>query len=138
VHKSLDPRPYSHPTKRSFPVLVLHLQRTGASQSLFLLLTLLLLSFTRPIPRDLISFLNMLSKSFIAPIFLLALTSSVNAHAAVAPALGVEGTPTLNDVQKPSTDAPCGNINIADSLDTSTPVAVSSDGEFVVTITNFE
>jgi len=80
----------------------------------------------------------MLSKSFIAPIFLLALTSSVKAHAAIAPALGVEGTPTLDDVQKPSTSAPCGNVNIADSLDTSTPVAVSADGEFLVTITNFE
>jgi len=80
----------------------------------------------------------MFSKSFIALIFLLALTSSANAHAAIAPALGVEGPPTLNDVQKPTTDAPCGNINIADTLDTSTPVVTSSDGEFVVTITNFE
>ena len=102
------------------------------------MLTLLLLSFTRLIPSALISFVNMFSKSFIALIFLLALTSSANAHAAIAPALGVEGPPTLNDVQKPTTDAPCGNINIADTLDTSTPVVTSSDGEFVVTITNFE
>lgn len=107
-------------------------------KSLSFLLTLLPLSLTRLIPRAIISFVNMFSKSFIAPILLLALTSSVNAHAAIAPALGVEGTPTLNDVQKPSTSSPCGNINIADTLDTSTPVAASSDGEFVVSITNFE
>jgi hypothetical protein len=61
----------------------------------------------------------MLCKSFIASIFLLALTSSVDAHAAIAPALGAEGTPTLDDVQEPSTSSPCGNINIADNLDTS-------------------
>ena len=80
----------------------------------------------------------MFSKSLIALISVLALTTSVNAHAAVAPALGVEGPPTLDDVQKPSTSAPCGNIDIADNLDTSTAAAATADGEFVINVTNFE
>jgi hypothetical protein len=79
----------------------------------------------------------MFPKSFIAPTFLLALTSSVNAQAAVAPALGVNGTTAANDVQKPSASALCGTINIADSLDNSTAVAASADGEFFVNVTNF-
>ena len=49
----------------------------------------------------------MFSKSLIASIFLLALTSSVNAHMGLwHPALDIEVTPTVNDVQKPSTFTP--------------------------------
>jgi len=80
----------------------------------------------------------MFSKSLIAFISVFSLTTSVNAHAAVAPALGVEGPPTLDDVQKPSFSAPCGNVDIADNLDTSTAAAATADGEFVINVTNFE
>jgi len=80
----------------------------------------------------------MLSKSFTAPIFLLVLTSSVNAQAVVAPALGVKGTPVLGDVQRPSADHPCGNVNIAQTLDTSTPVAADANGTFLASIDSFD
>ncbi|KAI0002115.1 hypothetical protein BJV74DRAFT_722801, partial [Russula compacta] len=79
----------------------------------------------------------MFSKSFIAPIFLLALTSSVNAHAAVTPALGVQGTPQRSDVQRPSADKPCGNVNIAQNLDSSTAVPASANGTFSPSILDF-
>ncbi|KAI0251236.1 hypothetical protein BJV78DRAFT_1213598 [Lactifluus subvellereus] len=79
----------------------------------------------------------MLSKSFIASVFLLTLTSSVNAHAAISPALGVKGNPVRNDVQRPSNGKPCGNVNIAQNIDTSTPVVADANGTFSASITNF-
>jgi hypothetical protein len=82
-------------------------------------------------------FVEMFSKSFIAPIFLLALTSSVNAHAAIAPALGVKGNPARSDVQRPSQAKPCGTINIAQNLDTSSPVNALANGTFSASITDF-
>lgn len=84
-----------------------------------------------------ILFVKMFSKSFIAPIFLLALTSSVNAHAGITPALGVKGNLARSDVQRPSTAQPCGNINIAQNLDTSTAVNADASGNFLPSITNF-
>ena len=80
----------------------------------------------------------MFSKSFIAPILLLALTSSVNAHSAIAPALGVKGNPARSDVQRPSQAKPCGNINIAQNLDNSTAVNVNTKGIFAANITGFD
>ena len=79
----------------------------------------------------------MFSKSFIASVFFLALTSSVNAHAAISPALGVAGNPVRNDVQRPSAASPCGNVNIAKNIDTSTAVAADANGSFSPSITNF-
>jgi hypothetical protein len=80
----------------------------------------------------------MFSKSLIAPIFLLALTSSVNAHAVIAPALGIKENPARSDVQRPSQAKPCGNINIAQNLDTSTAVKVNANGSFTANITDFD
>ena len=105
------------------------------------LLTLLLFRFTRLVPPFyslLFFFIEMFSKSFIAPIFLLALTSSVNAHAAIAPALGVKGNTTRSDVQRPSQAKPCGNINIAQNLDNSTAVNANAKGIFAANITGFD
>jgi len=79
----------------------------------------------------------MFSKSFIAPLFLFALTSSVHAHAGVTPALGVKGTLSRNDVQRPSTDKPCGNADIAKTLDSSTAVPANADGTFSAAAINF-
>jgi len=79
----------------------------------------------------------MFSKSFIAPLFFLALTSSVNAHAAVTPALGVKGTPKRSDVQRPSNANPCGKINIAQTLDSSTAIPANVNGTFSPTVINF-
>ena len=121
------------------PVPVLHLLRTGSSHfscsphysfppSLGWSYELLFLS---------LSLVEMFSKSFIAPIILLALTSSVNAHAAVSPALAVNGAPVRNDVQRPSSAEPCGNVNIAQNLDSSTPVQALANGTFSPSIADF-
>ncbi|KAH0580887.1 hypothetical protein J132_01063 [Termitomyces sp. J132] len=64
-------------------------------------------------------------------------SAQVNAHAAIAPALGVHGNPVRTDVQRPSTAQPCGTVNIAMSIDNATPVVAQADGSFVVTVTNF-
>ena len=82
-------------------------------------------------------FVEMFSKSFVAPILLLALTSSVNAQACISPALGVSGTPDANNVQKPSDDAPCGTINIAQNIDSSTPLAPEG-GYYYPSIINYK
>jgi hypothetical protein len=79
----------------------------------------------------------MVSNSFIAFIFLLCFTTSVDAHAAIDPALGVKGNASRSDVQRPSTASPCGSINIAQTLDTSTALPVSSNGSISPTITDF-
>ena len=79
----------------------------------------------------------MVSKSFVAYAFLLCFTASVNAHAAIAPALGVKGNPARSDVQNPSSGSPCGKINIAQTLDTSTAAPASADGSFSASITDF-
>ena len=79
----------------------------------------------------------MFSKSFIAAIFLLALTSSVNAEIVITPALGVKGKPERSDAQRPSQAKPCGNINIAQKLDTSIAVKANADGSFTTKIIGF-
>ncbi|RDX57566.1 hypothetical protein OH76DRAFT_1310533, partial [Lentinus brumalis] len=67
----------------------------------------------------------------------LSLSLQAHAHAAISPALGVQGTPARNDVQRPSTAKPCGNINIAQTIDSSTAVKAATNGSFAATITNF-
>ena len=79
----------------------------------------------------------MISKSFVASIFLLALTSSVNANAVVTPPLSVQGTPGASDVQQPSDGKPCGNIPISQNIDSSQTVQANSNGEFNPSIINF-
>ncbi|KAI0289379.1 hypothetical protein BC826DRAFT_1032368 [Russula brevipes] len=79
----------------------------------------------------------MFPKSFIAPIFVLALTYSANAHAAINPFAGLGGTATRQDVSRVSDGKPCGNINIAQAIDSSTTIPVNPDGSFSPTITNF-
>lgn len=80
----------------------------------------------------------MFSNSSSVALIILAWVSSVNAQAVIAPALGVKGTPSVDDVQKPSSCSPCGNIDIAKNLDTSTVAKASAQGEFPVDVTNFE
>jgi hypothetical protein len=80
----------------------------------------------------------MFSKSFIAFVFLLTLTSSVNAHAIISPALGIQGKPMRNDVQRPSNGNPCGNVDIAEHINTSTAVVADENGTFSPSITNFD
>ncbi|THH13355.1 hypothetical protein EW146_g6853 [Bondarzewia mesenterica] len=78
----------------------------------------------------------MFSKIFLS-LLVLVFASQVHAHAAIAPALGVSGTPVRNDAQRPSTASPCGNVNIASTIDSSTAVPAAADGTFAATITNF-
>jgi len=78
----------------------------------------------------------MFSKTFFVSAVILAMGLQVNAHAGVTPALGVKGTITRSDVQRPSTAKPCGNAALTD-IDTSTPVAAAADGTMTMTITNF-
>lgn len=68
---------------------------------------------------------------------LLALSTHVSAHCAIVPMLGVTGTPARSDVQQPSTAKPCGSVNVASTLDTSTPVQAAADGTFTVNATDF-
>ena len=78
------------------------------------------------------------SKSLVAVAALcLSLSLQVHAHAAIAPALGVQGTPVRSDVQRPTKARPCGRINIAQNIDSSTAVTAAADGSFDTTITNF-
>ncbi|KAH9036218.1 hypothetical protein EDB85DRAFT_2143348 [Lactarius pseudohatsudake] len=79
----------------------------------------------------------MVSKSFIAYAFLLCFTTSVNAHALISPALGVKGNGARNDAQRPSTNKPCGKVDITQSIETSTTVALAADGTFSPSITDF-
>jgi hypothetical protein len=79
------------------------------------------------------------SKSFSALVFLLALTSSVNAGAAVSPALGVKGEPVSGDVRTPSIPGDsCGGVDIVANIDTSRIVRVGLDGILSVDILNFD
>lgn len=78
----------------------------------------------------------MISKTFFISAVILALGLQVNAHAIVTPALGVKGTATRSDVQRPSTANPCGNTAVSD-IDTSTPVVAAADGTMTMNITNF-
>ncbi|KAJ7155833.1 hypothetical protein C8R46DRAFT_1116564 [Mycena filopes] len=71
-------------------------------------------------------------------VVVLALSLRASAHAMPSPALGVKGLPARSDVQRPSTKSPCGSVNIASSLDTSTAVPVEADGTTVMlNVTNF-
>jgi len=79
----------------------------------------------------------MFSKVFATISVLLAVSSQVHGHAIIAPPLGVTGTPARSDVQRPSTASPCGTINVASTLDTSTPVQAAADGTFTTTATDF-
>ncbi|RPD61106.1 hypothetical protein L226DRAFT_570836 [Lentinus tigrinus ALCF2SS1-7] len=77
-------------------------------------------------------------KSLVAAAALcLSLSLQAHAHAAISPALGVQGTPARSDVQRPSTAKPCGKINIAQTIDSSTAVTAAANGSFAATITNF-
>ncbi|KAI0793628.1 hypothetical protein C8Q74DRAFT_1181555, partial [Fomes fomentarius] len=67
----------------------------------------------------------------------LSLSLQAHAHAAIAPMLGVQGTPVRKDVQRPSNARPCGKVNVAQNLDSSTAVTADANGQFQTTITNF-
>ncbi|KAJ6578103.1 hypothetical protein B0H19DRAFT_1208091 [Mycena capillaripes] len=65
---------------------------------------------------------------------LLALAAQTSAHAMPSVALGVTGAPQRSDVQRPSTNAPCGNIDPTTTLDTSTAIAAAADGSITMKV----
>ncbi|KAF7375629.1 hypothetical protein MSAN_00452000 [Mycena sanguinolenta] len=67
----------------------------------------------------------------------LALAAQTSAHAMPSIALGVSGAPTRNDVQRPSTAQPCGTIDPATTLDTSTAIPAAADGSVTMNVQNF-
>ncbi|KAJ7171009.1 hypothetical protein C8R46DRAFT_180661 [Mycena filopes] len=67
----------------------------------------------------------------------LALAAQSSAHAIPNPALGVKGTPKRGDVQRPSTGSPCGSVNIASTIDSSTATPVAADGTVTIQVQNF-
>jgi len=67
----------------------------------------------------------------------LALAAQTSAHAMPSIALGVSGAPTRSDVQRPSTAKPCGTIDPATTLDTSTAIPVAADGSVTMNVQNF-
>ncbi|KAJ7088895.1 hypothetical protein B0H15DRAFT_885710 [Mycena belliarum] len=79
----------------------------------------------------------MFSSIFTSAALVLALALQANAHAMPSPALGVSGLPARSDVQRPSNNSPCGNVNIASSLDKSTAVPAEADGSVMLNITNY-
>jgi len=77
-------------------------------------------------------------KTFLIPMLvLLALSFQVRGHALITPALSVKGKGVINDVQRPSGNNPCGNVDIAKNLDSSTPANTAADGSFTLTVTSF-
>jgi len=80
----------------------------------------------------------MFAKFISTTVIVLALSATqALGHCAIAPQLGVKGTPVRSDVQRPSKNDPCGSTNIAQNLDTSTAVPLSSSNTFQVTAINF-
>ena len=77
------------------------------------------------------------SKLYFIVALLLGLSLQVHSHAIITPALGVNGTPTRNNVQRPSTANKCGNVNVASLINTSKAVTADASGNFAVTVTNF-
>lgn len=78
------------------------------------------------------------SNTFFAFILvLLALSFQVQGHALITPALGVKGKGVINDVQRPSDNKPCGNVDIGKNLDSSTTANAAADGSFTFTVTSF-
>ena len=68
---------------------------------------------------------------------LVVLFPTAYSHAIITPALGVNGTAARSDVQRPSTKAPCGNVDITQELPLSTPISVFANGTFFANVTNF-
>ncbi|KAJ7621036.1 hypothetical protein FB45DRAFT_692671, partial [Roridomyces roridus] len=62
--------------------------------------------------------------------------ATVQINTSRSPALGVKGTPVRSDVQRPSTAQPCGSINPANTIDTSTAIAVAADGTVTMQVLN--
>lgn len=79
----------------------------------------------------------MFAKISASSLLVLALCLQVTAHAGVSPALGVQGSLTRGEVQRPTAAKPCGNVDIASKISSSTPVLADASGSFKVDATSF-
>jgi hypothetical protein len=79
----------------------------------------------------------MFAKISASCLLLLALCLQVTAHAGVSPPLGVQGNLTRGEVQRPKGAKPCGNVDVASKIDSSTPVLADASGSFKVSATSF-
>ena len=77
------------------------------------------------------------SKLFTTTTLVCALALKANAHAIILPALGVTGTPSRNDVQRPSAANECGNVNVASTIGSSQTVQADANGQFTVQVEDF-
>ncbi|KAJ7907126.1 hypothetical protein B0H13DRAFT_1475681, partial [Mycena leptocephala] len=57
-------------------------------------------------------------------------------HVSSSPALGIKGAPQRSDTQRPTTAKPCGNVDIASNLDTSTAIAAAADRTVTMNVEN--
>jgi len=79
----------------------------------------------------------MFAKTFLlSALAVLAMSAQVNAHAAITPMLGVNGTPARSDVQRPTAAKPCGNADLS-KVSSSTPVTAAADGSVSMNIQDF-
>jgi len=69
-------------------------------------------------------------------VVVLSVSSQVLGHALIEPAIGVTGAGARADVQRPSAASPCGTVDVATALKTSTAVA-ANNGAFTVNVQNF-
>lgn len=80
----------------------------------------------------------MLSKIWASSTLVLVLCLQVNAHATVAPVMGVQGNPSRGDVKRPNTADPCGaSVNIASEFNSSAAVTADATGSFTVNATSY-
>ncbi|KAH8084346.1 hypothetical protein BXZ70DRAFT_1012030 [Cristinia sonorae] len=79
----------------------------------------------------------MLFKLFSLFAITVGLALQAQGHAIIIPALGVSGNAQRNNVQRPNNNNQCGNVNVAQTIGSSTPVTASGDGTFTVTVQNF-
>jgi len=80
----------------------------------------------------------MLLKIWASSVLVLALCLQVNAHATVAPVMGVQGNPSRGDVKRPGAADPCGTrVNITSEFNSSTAVTADTTGSFKVNATSY-
>jgi len=80
----------------------------------------------------------MFGKVWTAAALILSLCMQVSAHAAISPALGVNGTPVRGNVKRPNNANVCGaGVNVASAINTSQAVTANSAGAFNAAVINF-
>jgi len=80
----------------------------------------------------------MFARIWTAIALVLALCMQVDAHAAISPVLGVNGTPVRGNVKRPNNANVCGaGVNIASAINTSQSVTANAAGQFNAEVINF-